>query len=41
MEGMIFHGALLPVHGKLWPDLSRPGLGLELRVVQTGTKFFH
>jgi L-alanine-DL-glutamate epimerase-like enolase superfamily enzyme len=31
LEHLLFDGALAPVHGALWPDLSRPGLGLELR----------
>jgi len=31
IEHMIFDGAVTPVHGKLKPDLSRPGLGLELK----------
>lgn len=29
IERMLFDGALTPVSGKLEPDLSRPGLGLE------------
>ena len=32
IEHMLFDGALTPVDGALRPDLSRPGLGLELRV---------
>jgi len=28
---MLFDGALTPVGGHLAPDLSRPGLGLELK----------
>ncbi len=31
IEKMIFDGAIQPVNGKLKPDLSRPGLGLELK----------
>jgi L-alanine-DL-glutamate epimerase-like enolase superfamily enzyme len=31
IEQMLFDGALRPVGGKLHPDLSRPGLGLELK----------
>lgn len=31
IEGMLFDGAAGPVEGMLSPDLSRPGLGLELR----------
>lgn len=31
LEGMLFEGALRPVDGALHPDLSRPGLGLELK----------
>ena len=31
IERMLFDGALTPVGGKLYPDLSRPGLGLELK----------
>lgn len=31
IEHMLFDGALDPVDGVLYPDLSRPGLGLELR----------
>lgn len=31
IENMIFDGALKPVNGKLRPDLSRSGLGLELK----------
>ncbi len=31
IEHMIFDGALQPVNGNLKPDLSRPGLGLELK----------
>jgi hypothetical protein len=30
-ERMLFDGALEPVDGMLRPDLSRPGLGLELK----------
>jgi hypothetical protein len=28
---MLFDGALTPVEGCLRPDLSRPGLGIELK----------
>ncbi len=31
IEEMIFDGALKPVNGNLKPDMSRPGLGLELK----------
>jgi L-alanine-DL-glutamate epimerase-like enolase superfamily enzyme len=31
IEHMLFDGALTPVEGALRPDLTRPGLGLELR----------
>ena len=31
IEHMLFDGALTPVNGALHPDLSRPGLGLELK----------
>jgi hypothetical protein len=31
LEHLLFDGALTPVHGALCPDLSRPGLGLELK----------
>jgi len=31
IESLIFDGALKPVHGSLAPDLSRLGLGLEIR----------
>jgi len=31
IEEMIFDGAIHPVNGNLRPDLSRPGLGLELK----------
>jgi L-alanine-DL-glutamate epimerase-like enolase superfamily enzyme len=31
IEGMLFDGVLRPVEGELRPDLSRPGLGLELK----------
>jgi hypothetical protein len=33
IEGMLFDGAPVPVQGRLYPDLSRPGLGLELKRV--------
>lgn len=31
IENMFFDGVLQPIQGKLWPDLSRPGLGIELK----------
>ncbi len=31
VEQMLFEGVVTPVEGKLRPDLSRPGLGLELK----------
>lgn len=31
IEHMLFDGALTPVDGALYPDLSRPGLGLEFK----------
>ncbi len=31
IEQMLFDGALVPVDGELRPDLTRPGLGLELK----------
>ncbi len=31
IEHMLFDGALTPVRGSLRPDLSRPGMGLELK----------
>jgi hypothetical protein len=31
VEGMLFDGVLSPERGYLRPDLSRPGLGLELK----------
>ena len=31
IERMLFDGASLPVRGRLAPDLSRPGLGIELK----------
>jgi L-alanine-DL-glutamate epimerase-like enolase superfamily enzyme len=33
IEGMLFDGARVPLQGRLYPDLSRPGLGLELKRV--------
>lgn len=32
IENMLFEGALCPSRGLLYPDLDRPGLGLELRL---------
>ncbi|HEX8791418.1 MAG TPA: enolase C-terminal domain-like protein [Polyangiaceae bacterium] len=31
IEGMLLDGALVPRDGALWPDLTRPGLGVELK----------
>ena len=31
IEQMLFDGVVIPVNGALYPDLSRPGLGLELK----------
>jgi L-alanine-DL-glutamate epimerase-like enolase superfamily enzyme len=31
IEGMLFDGALKPIHGALQPDRARPGCGLELK----------
>jgi L-alanine-DL-glutamate epimerase-like enolase superfamily enzyme len=31
IENMFFDGARAPVHGELSPDLSRPGMGIELK----------
>ena len=31
IEHMLFDGAAVPRGGKLSPDLSRPGLGIELK----------
>jgi hypothetical protein len=31
IEHMLFDGVLTPVDGKLKPDLTRPGLGLDLK----------
>ena len=31
IEGMLFDGAVTPQGGALWPDLSRPGMGLEFK----------
>lgn len=31
IEHLLFDGALMPVEGVLYPDLSRPGLGLEFK----------
>ncbi|MGH8471596.1 MAG: enolase C-terminal domain-like protein, partial [Gammaproteobacteria bacterium] len=33
IEDMLFDGAWVPLQGRLYPDLSRPGLGLELKRV--------
>jgi len=32
LEQMFFGTALRPIDGELRPDLSRPGLGLELKI---------
>jgi L-alanine-DL-glutamate epimerase-like enolase superfamily enzyme len=31
IESMLFDGFTAPRDGALWPDLSRPGLGVELK----------
>jgi L-alanine-DL-glutamate epimerase-like enolase superfamily enzyme len=31
IEHMLFDGAIKPIHGQLYPDLSRPGMGLEFK----------
>jgi hypothetical protein len=31
IENLLFDGAARPVNGELRPDLSRPGLGLEVK----------
>jgi L-alanine-DL-glutamate epimerase-like enolase superfamily enzyme len=31
IERLLFDGVVAPERGELWPDLSRPGLGLELK----------
>lgn len=31
IENMVFEGVSRPIHGELRPDLSRPGLGIELK----------
>lgn len=31
IEQMLFDGVLTPVEGRLWPDLLRPGLGIEFK----------
>jgi L-alanine-DL-glutamate epimerase-like enolase superfamily enzyme len=31
IEHLLFDGALTPVKGVLYPDLSRPGMGLEFK----------
>jgi L-alanine-DL-glutamate epimerase-like enolase superfamily enzyme len=31
IENMFFEGVPQPIKGELWPDLSQPGLGLELK----------
>jgi hypothetical protein len=31
IEHMLFDGALTPINGALRPDLSRPGMGIELK----------
>jgi L-alanine-DL-glutamate epimerase-like enolase superfamily enzyme len=32
IESMLFDGFTTPRDGALWPDLSRPGLGIELKI---------
>lgn len=32
IESMLFDGFSAPRNGALWPDLSRPGLGIELKI---------
>jgi L-alanine-DL-glutamate epimerase-like enolase superfamily enzyme len=32
IESMLFDGFTAPRHGALWPDRSRPGLGVELKI---------
>jgi L-alanine-DL-glutamate epimerase-like enolase superfamily enzyme len=41
IEGMLFDGALVPVDGALRPDLSRPGLGIELKAVDAARFIVH
>jgi L-alanine-DL-glutamate epimerase-like enolase superfamily enzyme len=36
IESIFFDGAPVPVEGRLAPDLSRPGLGLQLRGADLG-----
>ena len=31
VESMLFDGFLQPTHGYLYPDLSRPGLGIDFK----------
>jgi hypothetical protein len=31
IEALLFEGAVQPRHGRVRPDLARPGLGLELK----------
>ena len=31
IEHMLFDGTLTPIKGALWPDLSRPGMGIEFK----------
>jgi L-alanine-DL-glutamate epimerase-like enolase superfamily enzyme len=38
LEEMLFDGALRPVDGRLEPDLTRPGFGLEFRS-ETAAKY--
>jgi L-alanine-DL-glutamate epimerase-like enolase superfamily enzyme len=33
IENMFFDGVIQPKDGRLWPDLSRPGMGLEFKKV--------
>jgi L-rhamnonate dehydratase len=34
VEAMLFEGAPTPIEGALRPDVSRPGLGLELKAAE-------
>jgi hypothetical protein len=31
IEQLLFDGALVPRMGSIWPDLTRPGLGVTLK----------
>ena len=41
IESMLFDGTLSPAGGALWPDPSRPGLGLCLRAADAETYLVH